>query len=287
MKSVIRINPSITDRNTISVKDYLKDISKIPLITEEEELELCKRIQEGDEEARKKLIESNLRFVISCAKIYQYKRLPLEDLIQSGNIGLINATKTFNPDFGLRFLTYAVYHIKHSIVALLNDRSRTIRIPHNRLAKMRKIKNAINSVEIVEGRIPTEEEIVKLTELNIDDVHSILNDKIICESLDAPLSGDNDAQSLLDIIPAEQDEQENKTANEEKLNIVLDFIEELPVRERAVLSMLYGINCESYNLEEAGKFLGITGERVRQLKEKAFERIKKKIELQKFDIEED
>ena len=259
----------------------------MPLITEEEELELCKRIRDGDEEARQKLIQSNLRFVVSCAKIYQYKRLPLEDLIQAGNIGLINATRTFNPDFGLRFLTYAVYHIKHTIVAALNDKSRTIRIPHSKLAKMRKIRNAINSVEVIEGRIPTDEEIANITGLDIDDVRISLNDKVICESLDAPLSGDNDAQSLLDIIPAEPENNDFKNEQEEKLNLIFDFIEELPVRERAALSLLYGINCEVYNLEEAGKFLGITGERVRQLKEKAFNRIRKKIELQKINNIED
>lgn len=272
MKS-IQIKRSITDRSNITINDYLKDINKIPMITPEEEKELGKKIKEGDKESKDKLIVSNLRFVVSVAKQYQGQGLSLDDLINEGNIGLIRAADKFDVDKGFRFISYAVWWIRQSILQALSEQSRTIRLPMNQVRLSSKILKTIQEFEQDNERKPTDEELEKLIGLSIEKINKIINSNNKMVSLDTPLN-DNEEGTLIDIIPngnPKTDADLIKESNKIELNSIID---KLTNREQDIIRMYFGLTGKNFTLSEIGDKFGITNERARQIKEKALDKLK-------------
>jgi len=272
MKS-IQIKRSITDRSNITINDYLKDINKIPMITPEEEKELGKKIKEGDKESKDKLIVSNLRFVVSVAKQYQGQGLSLDDLINEGNIGLIRAADKFDVDKGFRFISYAVWWIRQSILQALSEQSRTIRLPMNQVRLSSKILKTIQEFEQDNERKPTDEELEGLIGLSIEKINKIINSNNKMVSLDTPLN-DNEEGTLIDIIPngnPKTDADLIKESNKIELNSIID---KLTNREQDIIRMYFGLTGKNFTLSEIGDKFGITNERARQIKEKALDKLK-------------
>lgn len=272
MKS-IQIKKSITDRSNITINDYLKDINKIPMITPEEEKELGKKIKEGDKESKDKLIVSNLRFVVSVAKQYQGQGLSLDDLINEGNIGLIRAADKFDVDKGFRFISYAVWWIRQSILQALSEQSRTIRLPMNQVRLSSKILKTIQEFEQDNERKPTDEELEELIGLSIEKINKIINSNNKMVSLDTPLN-DNEEGTLIDIIPngnPKTDADLIKESNKIELNSIID---KLTNREQDIIRMYFGLTGKNFTLSEIGDKFGITNERARQIKEKALDKLK-------------
>jgi RNA polymerase primary sigma factor len=254
------------DTSEESISIYLKDVRKLSMITAEEEISLAKKIQEGDSRAAEKLIKSNLRFVISVAKEYQNQGIPLADLIAEGNVGLIKAAQKFDPERGFRFISYAVWWIKQSIIQSLNDHARTVRLPVNVTNNIAKLKKDISAFEQQHGRKPIEGE-MDLTALN----------QPFCTSLNETINEDGD--EIVDIIednsfvkPDEAMEKPNdmlKSELEKTLSI-------LSIRERQIIELYFGLNGTPLTLEEIGEDYGLTKERIRQIKEKALRKLRNK-----------
>jgi RNA polymerase primary sigma factor len=270
-----KITQSITDRTNDCVKFYLNDIKRYPILTAEEEREIAKAASEGDLKAREKLINSNLRFVVSVAKQYQNETLSLLDLINEGNAGLIKAVDKFDYTKGFKFISYAVWWIRQSIMQAIGDKSRTIRIPTNQGALMSKISKAIANFEQQHDRSPSYEEISELTDVSEDKVREIMAIMIKTVSVDTPF-GDEDEGSLLDVIPNKGIKDTDYSLEENSINIEINrVLNKLPIREGAILQMIFGLNgVQEMPFEEIGKRLGLTGERVRQIKEKILKDLK-------------
>ena len=220
MKS-FKITPSITDRQDASLGLYFRDVSKLPMISPEEEIELTKKIKNGDERAAEKLIKANLRFVISVAKQYQGKGLPLVDLIQEGNCGLIEASKKFDETRGFRFISYAVWWIRQSIMKAISDQCRTIRVPMSQVVCISKINKASERFEQKHGRKPSPEELEQDTNIEVSKINSTLAYNNKAMSLDSPFS-DDDVSCLLDVIPNDNAILADTSTNREDL-ISLNF----------------------------------------------------------------
>lgn len=273
MKS-FKITQSITDRQDASLGLYFKDVSKQPMITPEEEIELTKQIRAGDKAAIDKLVRANLRFVISVAKQYQNKGLTLVDLIQEGNIGLIEAAKRYDETRGFKFISYAVWWIRQSIIHAISEQCRTIRIPMNQVVYINKINKASEKFEQENGRKPSVEELAQATELDSNKILLTLASVNKAVSLDTPFS-DEEAGCLLDVIPNENSSETDEYSSRNDLSDSIEFVlSKLPFRERDILRMSFGIGmCVMQNEEIADRF-GIGCERVRQIQKEALNKLK-------------
>ena len=265
----IQIKRSITNRGDTSLNSYLKDISKIPLLSNAEELEVAKKAKSGDKRALDKLIISNLRFVVSCAKQYQGQGLSLIDLINEGNLGLIEAAKRFDPDRGFKFISYAVWWIRQSILASLSTHSRTIRLPMNQIHTITKITKTIQEFELKHERTPTDEELENILDMPKSKINATLNSNNKIVSVDVPFQ-DGEEGTLVDVIEntnsPRADQHLMEESNKKNIEYILD---KLTLREHDILMMFFGISCNALTLEEIGRKFGITNERVRQIKSKA------------------
>ncbi len=273
----IKITRTITVRDSQSLDKYLNEIAKKDLLTPEEEVELARRIKMGDMEAYRKLIEANLRFVVSVAKQYVGQGLPLEDLINEGNIGLMRAAERFDETKGFKFISYAVWWIRQAIMQALTEYSRIVRLPLNKVSALNKINQAYIQLGQELGRDPTPEEVAELTGLSPEDVEKILDLSGKQSSLDAPIQEGED-NTLKDLV-ADQDQPpiDGKLVREESLRRELQaLLQSLEEKERKVLIWYFGLNGGyPLPLEEIGERLGLTRERVRQLKDRALEKLRR------------
>lgn len=274
MKS-FKITPSITDRQDASLGLYFKDVSKQPMISQEEEIRLTKEIKKGNNKAVKKLVNANLRFVISVAKQYQNKGLTLVDLIQEGNIGLIEAAKKFDETRGYRFISYAVWWIRQSIMKAISEQCRTIRLPMSQVVCVHKINKASEKFEQVNGRKPSLAELEEETNIDASKINSTLASSGRAVSLESPLK-DEDASCLLDVIPNEESTPADSIALENDYTNSIEFVlSKLPYRDRDILRMSFGIGMHPMPNEEIANRFGIGSERVRQIQHSAINYIRK------------
>ena len=273
MKS-FKITQSITDRQDASLGLYFKDVSKQSMLNAEEEAQVTQRIREGDKSAINRLVTANLRFVISVAKQYQNKGLSLVDLIQEGNLGLIEGAKRYDPSKGVKFISYAVWWIRQSIMHALSDKCRTVRIPMNQIVNINKITKATEKLEQELGRSPSIEELSNETSISTSNLNLTMSSSNKALSLDTPFK-DEDANCLLDIIPNDSFADDN-IIQESISNEVEEVLLKLSNRESDVIRMSFGIGVETMQNEEIANRFGIGSERVRQIQHEAIERIKLK-----------
>lgn len=274
MKS-FKITQSITDRQDASLGLYFKDVSKLSLLSPEEEIKLTKKVKEGDEKAKNKLIESNLRFVISVAKQYQGKGLPLVDLIQEGSLGMIEAATKFNPDKGFRFISYAVWWIRQSIMKAISEQCRTIRVPMSQVVYINKINKATERFEQLNGRKPSLEELEEETKIEASKINSTMASAGRAVSLESPLK-DKEVSCLLDIIPDEGATPADSDATRNDLsNGIEAILAKLSYRDSDILRMSFGIGMQPMPNDEIANRFGIGTERVRQIQHSAIKFIRK------------
>ena len=275
MKS-FKITQSITDRKDASLGIYFKDVSKLSMITPEKEVELTKRIKLGDKAAANELVTANLRFVISVAKQYQNKGLDLVDLIQEGNIGMLEAAYKFDETRGYRFISYAVWWIRQSIMRAISEQCRTVRVPMSQIVNMSKINKMSEKFEQKNGRVPSMEEIEEETNLNKKKINMSLASTYRSVSLESPLR-DEDVSCLLDVLPNDNSESTDTTALKSDLILEIErILSKLSYREQDVLRMSFGIGVQAMSNDEIANRFGIGGERVRQIQHSAINHIKNK-----------
>ncbi len=272
----LKITQQITNRETQSLDRYLSEIAKISLITAEEEVELAKRIKAGDDVALDKLVKANLRFVVSVAKQYQNNGMSLSDLINEGNLGLIKAASRFDETRGFKFISYAVWWIRQTILQSLAEQSRIVRLPLNRVGTLSKISRTLTNLEQLYQREPTSEEIAKALDTTPEEIEKMQQYRARKVSMDAPLSNDSESGSLLDLM-ADNDADKpdaNLMINSMKTEIER-ALSSLSERESQVLSMYYGLSGgHAISLNEIGEQFDLTRERVRQIKEKATRKLR-------------
>jgi len=271
----LKITKSITNRDSASLDKYLQEIGKEELLTAEEEVQLAKRIKEGDEEALEKLTRANLRFVVSVAKQYQNQGLSLPDLINEGNLGLIKAARRFDETRGFKFISYAVWWIRQSILQALAEQSRIVRLPLNQVGSLNKINKAYTKLEQEYEREPSTEELAEATDIPVEKVADTLRVSGKHVSIDAPLVAGEES-TLLEVLPNNDspsaDEQLLKESLQKEVERALSTLTE---RERDVIKLFYGIGVpHPLTLEEIGDKFNLTRERVRQIKEKAIRRLR-------------
>lgn len=270
----LKITKSITNRESASLDKYLQEIGREELITVAEEVELAQRIKKGDKAALEKLTKANLRFVVSVAKQYQNQGLSLPDLINEGNLGLIRAAKKFDETRGFKFISYAVWWIRQSILQALAEQSRIVRLPLNQVGSLNKITKELSRFEQENERRPSPEELAERLDISVDKITDTLKVSGRHISVDAPFVEGED-NSLLDVLPNEDSPMADSTLNKESLSIEVDrALHQLYDREREILKMFFGIGCQEMTLEEIGAKFDLTRERVRQIKEKAIRRLK-------------
>ena len=270
----LKITKSITNRESASLDKYLQEIGHEDLITVEEEVELAQRIRKGDKKALEKLTKANLRFVVSVAKQYQNQGLSLPDLINEGNFGLIKAAEKFDETRGFKFISYAVWWIRQSILQAIAEQSRIVRLPLNQVGSVNKINRVLNKFEQEHERRPSIDEIadsVDIPEEKIEDALKVNNRHI---SVDAPFV-DGEENSLLDVLPnVDAPTTDYALVAESLRNEINRALLTLNERERQIIEAFFGINQPEMTLEEIGDKYGLTRERVRQIKEKAIRRLR-------------
>ena len=270
----LKITKSITNRESESLEKYLQEIGKEELISTEEEVELAQRIRKGDHKALERLTKANLRFVVSVAKQYQNQGLSLPDLINEGNMGLIKAAEKFDETRGFKFISYAVWWIRQSILQAIAEQSRIVRLPLNQVGSVNKINRALNKFEQEHERRPSVDEIAETTDLPEDKIADAMNANTRHVSVDAPFV-DGDDNSLLDILANNDapmaDNELVKQSLQTEISRALQLLNE---RERNIIEAFFGINQSELTLEEIGNKYGLTRERVRQIKEKAIRRLR-------------
>jgi RNA polymerase primary sigma factor len=272
----LKITKSITNRESASLDKYLQEIGREELITAEEEVELAQRIKKGDQTALERLTKANLRFVVSVAKQYQNQGLTLPDLINEGNIGLIKAAEKFDETRGFKFISYAVWWIRQSILQALAEQSRIIRLPLNQVGSLNRLNKAFSQFEQKYERIPTPQELAKILELPSDKVSQAIRISGKHISVDAPFV-DGEENSLLDVLSNNDSPKADNTLIKESLNQEIErALATLTIREKDIIKHFFGINCQELSLEEIGDKFGLTRERVRQIKEKAIKRLRHK-----------
>ena len=273
----LKISKSITNRETASLDKYLQDIGKEELITAEEEVQLAKRIKQGDQVALEKLTKANLRFVVSVAKQYQNQGLSLPDLINEGNLGLIKAAKRFDETRGFKFISYAVWWIRQSILQALAEQSRIVRLPLNQVGSLNKIAKQKSKLEQKYERAPLSDEIATSMELPEDKVNTAMKISSRHVSMDAPLV-DGEDTSMIDVfVNDDSPDADDDLMKESLVKEIRRSLATLPEKERDVVTYYYGIGRNhGMTLEEIGAEFELTRERVRQIKEKAIRRLKQK-----------
>ena len=270
----LKITKSITNRESASLDKYLQEIGKEDLITVEEEVELAQRIRKGDQRALEKLTRANLRFVVSVAKQYQNQGLSLPDLINEGNLGLIKAAEKFDETRGFKFISYAVWWIRQSILQALAEQSRIVRLHLNQVGSLNKINKAFSRFEQEHERRPSPEELAETLDLPAEKVADTLRVSGRHISVDAPFVEGED-NSLLDVLVNDDSPVADKTLINESLSTEVErALATLTERERDIIRLFFGINCQEMTLEEIGEKFGLTRERVRQIKEKAIRRLR-------------
>ncbi len=271
----MKIFKQFTYRENQSLDKYLQEIGKVDLLTAEEEIELAIKIKEGDKKALEKLTKANLRFVVSVAKQYQNQGLSLGDLINEGNLGLIKAGKRFDETRGFKFISYAVWWIRQSILQALAEQSRIVRLPLNRVGALSKIGRAYSNLEQEFEREPSAEELAEELEMDIKEVTDTLKISSKHVSVDAPFS-QGEENRLLDVMKNdEQPSPDNMLLSESLKTEIASALSTLPEREAEVLRLYYGIETDhAMTLEEIGEKFNLTRERVRQIKEKAIRRLR-------------
>ncbi len=271
----LKITKQVTNRETASLDKYLQEIGKVDLITAEEEVELAQRIKAGDDRALEKLTNANLRFVVSVAKQYQNQGLTLPDLINEGNLGLIKAAKRFDETRGFKFISYAVWWIRQSILQALAEQSRVVRLPLNKIGTINKINKAYALLEQNNERPPSPEEIAKELDMTVNDVKESLKNSGRHVSMDAPLVEGEDS-NLYDVLNFGESPNPDKQLIHESLQKEIErALETLTTREADVLRLYFGLNNQQpMTLEEIAQIFGLTRERVRQIKEKGVRRLK-------------
>jgi RNA polymerase primary sigma factor len=270
----LKITKSITNRESASLDKYLQEIGKEELITVEEEVELAQRIKKGDQAALEKLTRANLRFVVSVAKQYQNQGLSLPDLINEGNLGLIKAAEKFDETRGFKFISYAVWWIRQSILQALAEQSRIVRLPLNQVGSLNKINKAFSKFEQENERKPSPEELADALELPADKVADTLRVSGRHISVDAPFVEGED-NSLLDVLINTDSPNADRALMMESLAREIErALATLTERESDIIRMFFGIGCQEMTLEEIGERFGLTRERVRQIKEKAIRRLR-------------
>jgi RNA polymerase primary sigma factor len=270
----LKITKSITNRESASLDKYLQEIGKEDLITVEEEVELAQRIRKGDQKALEKLTRANLRFVVSVAKQYQNQGLSLPDLINEGNLGLIKAAEKFDETRGFKFISYAVWWIRQSILQALAEQSRIVRLPLNQVGSLNKINKAFSRFEQEFERKPSPEELAECLDLPADKVADTLRVSGRHISVDAPFVEGED-NSLLDVLVNDDSPIADRALINESLSTEIErALATLTERERDIIRLFFGIGCQDMTLEEIGEQFGLTRERVRQIKEKAIRRLR-------------
>ena len=270
----LKITKSITNRESASLDKYLQEIGKEELISVEEEVELAQRIRKGDQEALEKLTKANLRFVVSVAKQYQNQGLSLPDLINEGNLGLIKAAEKFDETRGFKFISYAVWWIRQSILQALAEQSRIVRLPLNQVGSLNKINKAFARFEQEHERTPSAEELATELELPKEKVTDTLRVAGRHISVDAPFA-DGEDNSLLDVlVNTDSPNADRGLINESLAKEVERALEILTEREQDIIRYFFGIGCSEMTLEEIGEKFDLTRERVRQIKEKAIRKLR-------------
>ncbi|WP_235297104.1 sigma-70 family RNA polymerase sigma factor [Portibacter marinus] len=275
----LRITNKITARESVALDKYLNDIGKISLLTAEDEARLAKRIRAGDKDALEELTKANLRFVVSVAKQYQNQGLSLSDLINEGNVGLMKAAKRFDETKGFKFISYAVWWIRQSILQAIVEYSRIVRLPLNKVGSYNKINEAfLNFVQKYE-REPTHEELAEILDISTKEVTTMLNGKGRHISFDAPLGGEEGESTMLDLFEDGDNISPDLKLMEQSLKDEVNHgLTTLSPREVDVLCAYYGLKSEKgKTLEEIGDMYGLTRERVRQIKERALRRLRKSV----------
>ena len=271
----LKITKQVTNRETASLDKYLQEIGKVDLITAEEEVELAQKIRAGDERALDKLTKANLRFVVSVAKQYQNQGLTLPDLINEGNLGLIKAAKRFDETRGFKFISYAVWWIRQSILQALAEQSRIVRLPLNKIGSINKINKMYAFLEQANERVPSAEEIAKELDMTISDVKESMKNSGRHVSMDAPLVEGEDS-NLYDVLRSGESPNPDKNLLHESLRTEIErALETLTPREADVVRLYFGLGEKhAMTLEEIGETFDLSRERVRQIKEKAIRRLK-------------
>ncbi len=273
----LKITNKITNRESLALDKYLNDISKIALLSAEDETNLAQRIKRGDEDALDTLTKANLRFVVSVAKQYQNQGLSLSDLINEGNLGLMKAARRFDETKGFKFISYAVWWIRQSILQAIVEYSRLVRLPLNKVGQYNKVNEAITYFTQEFEREPSVEELADLLDMSVNEISTVLKGSVRHLSVDAPISDDDDNSTLLDMMSIDNELGPDLKLMEESLQREVNSgLSLLSPREVDVLVAYYGLNgMSARTLEEIGEMYGLTRERVRQIKERALRRLRR------------
>ena len=269
----VEIGPGEADRDILD--QYFAEASKYPLLNAAEEKELARRIRKGDQEAMHELVKRNLRFVVSVAKKYQNRGLPLIDLIGEGNVGLLTAARKFDPDQGVKFISYAVWWIRQAILSSLARQGRTVRVPLNRTADLSRVMRAGALLRDKLGREPTPDEVAQLTGISQEIVSALLSLNAADIRLDAPLGADGDRSLIERFSVEEMPNTEETVLNQFRSQELARALSTLPPRDAKILRLYFGLEGgREHTLDEIGKMLGVTRERVRQLRDRALKRLR-------------
>jgi len=270
----LKITKQVTNRDTPSLDKYLQEIGRVELISPEDEVVLARKIKAGDNDALKKLVKANLRFVVSVAKQYQNQGITLPDLINEGNLGLMKAAQRFDETRGFKFISYAVWWIRQAILQALAEQSRIVRLPVNKIGSINKINRAFARLEQAYEREPSSQEIAEMLEMVSEDVKEALKTNGRTVSMDAPINSEED-NTMYDVIPSPDAPSPDRNLINESLAYEIErALFTLSPREAIVLKLYFGLGMKHpFTLEEIGEELSLTRERVRQIKEKAIKRI--------------
>ncbi|MFP4557379.1 MAG: RNA polymerase sigma factor RpoD/SigA [Bacteroidales bacterium] len=271
----LKIIKQVTNRETVSLDKYLHEIGKVELLTTEEEVNLAKRLKEGDKAALDKLVQANLRFVVSVSKQYQNQGLSLPDLINEGNLGLIKAAQRFDETRGFKFISYAVWWIRQAILQALAEQARIVKLPLNKIGSINKVNRAFINLEQKFEREPSIDELAEVLELAPKDIKEALKSSNRHVSMDAPLSQDEDSDMYDVLLSNESPSPDRGLLNDSLRKEIERALATLTPREASIIRLYFGLNGKHpHTLEEIGEELDLTRERVRQIKEKAIKRLK-------------